>query len=268
MNLDRCKEEMNVYGFTTLGQLLDQELVDFFRKDLLERKAKQISAHGISKIIKYGELEFLRNCAAYHANYIKLIEAKWLNDFINATLNDKAIIHGYHGILTSSESKDIQTVDKFSPMRFHRDIPWFKDMRTCVLILMPLVDFTMVNGPTEYVPSTHLFENRPSEEFMTAHAKQMLGPAGSVFAMDAATYHRAGLNNSGLPRPMLQMNWTLAFFKQQIDPWQDNSLVDVSDIAKARLGFNVRTYQNPDEMLQEDRKWKSGNYDVSNTYIR
>lgn len=267
MNLKIKKEELNIYGFTCLGNLLSKKQVDFFYQDLIEQKNNQINKHGKDTVSKYGELEFLRNCSSFHENYIKLIEEKWLNDFINTTLNEKAIIHGYHGILTSEESKDRRSADQFSPMRFHRDVPWFKETRTCVLILMPLVDFEENNGPTEYVPSTHLFKNKPSEEFLELNAKKIIGKAGTVFAMDAATYHRAGINNSGQIRPMLQMNWTLAFFKQQINMWHDEKYNNCSNLVKSRLGYNVRTYNDPGEMFCDERKWKSGNYTMENCYI-
>jgi ectoine hydroxylase-related dioxygenase (phytanoyl-CoA dioxygenase family) len=262
------KEEMDIYGFTNLGNLLTKDQVDFFRTDLPKRKEEHIKKNGRELLDKYNELEFLRNCGSFHENYISIIESDWFNETINVLLNEKAILHGYHAILTNSESKDKANSDRFSPMRFHRDAPWFKDMRTCVLILMPLVDFSEDNGPTEYVPSTHLFKEMPSQEFLEKNAKQMIAPAGTVFAMDGATYHRAGINRSGSLRPMLQMNVTLAFMKQQIDVWSNDAFSKCSDLAKARLGFNVRTYTHPDEMFQDDRKWKSGNYDMNNTSIR
>ena len=264
MNLNLCKEEMNVHGCTTLGKLLTDEQVEFFRDNLLEQKAKHIEKHGIEKLNKYGELEMLHSCGRFHENYLKLIESSWLNEFINATLNEKAILHGYHGILTNDDSNGQRSL----PLRFHRDAPWFKDTRTCVLILMPLIDFTEEVGPTEYVPGTHLLQNMPSQELLEKHAKKMLVPAGTVFAMDGTLWHRAGKNRSGKIRPMLQMNITLAFLKQQVDVWADDTFANCSDLVKGRLGYNVRTYIDPDEMFTDNRKWKSGNYDTSNICIR
>ena len=263
-NLNLHKEEMNVYGFTVLGKLLTDEQIEFFRNDLLERKAKHVEKHGEEKLNKYGELEMLRNCGSFHENYLKLIESSWLNDFINITLNEKAILHGYHGILTTDKSNGVRTL----PMRFHRDAPWFKDMRTCVLILMPLVDFSEEVGPTEVVPSTHLFERMPSQEFLEKNSKKMIIPAGHVFAMDGTLWHRAGSNRSGRIRPLLQMNVTLAFMKQQVDVWASDTFSNCSDLVKGRLGYNVRTYKDPDEMFTDNRNWKSGNYDTSNISIR
>jgi ectoine hydroxylase-related dioxygenase (phytanoyl-CoA dioxygenase family) len=254
---------MNIKGFTTLGKQLSDAQVEFFRDNLLAEKAKHIEKHGEALLNKYGELEMLRSVGRFHENYLKLLESEWVNSIINAALNERAILHGYHGILTNGDSNG----DRSLPLRFHRDAPWFKDTRTCILILMPLVDFTEEVGPTEVVPSTHLFKNMPSQDFLEANAQKMLMPAGHVFVMDGTLCHRAGRNVSGKVRPMLQMNVTLAFMKQQINVWADDTFAHCSDLVKGRLGYKVRNYRDPDEMFTDDRNWKSGNYDMSNTSI-
>jgi ectoine hydroxylase-related dioxygenase (phytanoyl-CoA dioxygenase family) len=257
------KEELNIRGVTVLGKLLTDEQVTFFRDNLLEEQRKHIQRQGTEKLNKYGELEMLRNCGRFHPNYLSLIESEWLNSFLNTVLNDKAILHGYHGILTNAESQGQRSL----PLRFHRDAAWFKDTRTCVLILMPLVDFVEDVGPTEVVPGTHLFKNMPSNDYLERHAQKMLMPAGTVFALDGTLWHRAGRNYSGKVRPLLQMNTTLAFFKQQINVWNDDTFALASDLVKSRLGYNVRCYDDPDEMLTDDRRWRSGNYNIDNTLI-
>jgi ectoine hydroxylase-related dioxygenase (phytanoyl-CoA dioxygenase family) len=264
MNFDINKEEMNINGYTILGKLISDEQVRFFHNDLLEQKLAHVKKHGIDLLNKYGELEMLRNCGRFHENYLKLIESEWLNGFLNLVLNDKAILHGYHGILAQDDSNGERSL----PFRFHRDAPWFKDTRHCVLILMPLVDFTEEVGPTEVVPGTHMFQHKPSEGYLEKHAKKILVPAGTVFAMDGCLWHRGSKNKSGKVRPLLQMNTTLSFMKQQIDVWNNDTFSSASDLVKSRLGYNVRNYQDPDEMLSEERKWKSGNYDTNNACIR
>jgi ectoine hydroxylase-related dioxygenase (phytanoyl-CoA dioxygenase family) len=264
MDLALHKEEMNVYGYTVLGRLLTDEQIEFFRDDLLEQQRKHIEKHGPDLLNKYGELEMLRNCGRFHENYLKLIESNWLNSFIDTVLNDRAILHGYHGILTNGDSNGERSL----PLRFHRDAPWFQNTRHCVLVLMPLVDFTEDVGPTELVPGTHLFQNMPSQSFLEKHSKKMIVTAGTVFAMDGTLWHRAGVNRSGKVRPLLQMNITLAFIKQQIDVWADDTFANASNLVKGRLGYNVRSYKDPDEMLTDNRNWKSGNYDTKNTNIR
>lgn len=263
-NYNLRKQELDINGFTVLGKMLTDDEVSFFKNNLIDQKNLHIQKHGIEKLNQYGELEMLRNVGSFHENYIKLVESDWLNDFINISLNDKAIIHGYHGIITTSKSYSPNAL----PLKFHRDSPWFKDIRTCILVLMPLVDFTDEVGPTEVVPSTHMFEDMPCKEFLENNAKKITVPAGHVFVMDGTLWHRAGINRSKNPRPLLQMNITAAFFKQQIDVWSTDKFLNCSDLAKKRLGYSVRTYVDPDEMLSDDRKWKSGNYDISNLRIR
>ena len=259
-----ARAELDVYGFTHLGKQLTDAQVAFFRTNLLNHQAAHIRQHGEALLNAYGEKEMLRNCGRFGQQYLDLVDSEWLNTFINATLNDRAILHGYHGILTTGASNGDQSL----PLRFHRDAPWFKDIRTCVLLLMPLVDFTTSVGPTEVVPSTHLFEGQPTQEFMETHAKPMLVKAGHVFAMDGALWHRASRNRSGAVRPLLQMNITAAFMKQQVDVWADDTFANASDRVKARLGYNVRAYKDPDEMLTTNRNWKSGNYDLANCRIK
>lgn len=258
------RQELDINGYTILGKMLNEKQISFFREDLIQKKQSHIEKHGIEKLNKYGELEMLRNVGSFHDNYIEIIKSTWLNEFINATLNNKAIIHGYHGIITTKNSNSPNAL----PLKFHRDAPWFKDTRTCVLILMPLVNFEEEVGPTEVVPSTHLFEKKPTEKFLEKNFKKIIIPAGHVFAMDGTLWHRAGKNKSNLPRPLLQMNVTLAFFKQQIDVWSSKTFDDCDELTKNRLGYSVRNYTDPDEMLTDNRKWKSGNYDTSNIQIR
>jgi len=264
MDLQLHLEELNVNGFTILGKLLSDEQVIFFRDNLIKMKQKHIDLHGADKLNRYGELEMLRNVGSFDNRYLELIRSDWLSATINTFLNQRAILHGYHGILTNQDSNGDRTL----PLRFHRDAPWFKDMRTCILVLMPLIDFTDEVGPTEVVPGTHLFSNMPSQEYMEKHKLKMNIPAGTVFIMDGTLWHRAGRNTSGEVRPLLQMNITLAFMKQQIDVWSSSIFDHCDDLVKARLGYNVRNYKHPDEMLTEDRNWKSGNYDMSNALIR
>jgi hypothetical protein len=50
--------------------------------------------------------------------------------------------------------------------------------------------------------------------------------------------------------------------------WADDTFAKCSDLVKSRLGYNVRDYKDPDEMLCDNRNWKSGNYDMTNASIK
>ena len=98
------------------------------------------------------------------------------------------------------------------------------------------------------------------------------GKAGEAYVVDSTTWHRAGDNKSGKPRPMIVLKYTLAPFKQQVEFYLSNpELEAATPVVKQRLGWNVRVPHNYIEgrdWNQETRKFKSGQYDMSNTYYK
>ena len=153
-------EEINYYGFAKFNSLLSNEDIKFFKEDIL-KKDVEILNEGLDTQIKTGELETLRDLTKYGGKYLELIEDQNLNLIVNSLLNEKAIVHSYNGIITKPNLKsDMMGHD------YHRYQPYFKDRRTSILIMIPLIDYNKSNGATEYVPGSHLFEEKPSLEFL------------------------------------------------------------------------------------------------------
>jgi ectoine hydroxylase-related dioxygenase (phytanoyl-CoA dioxygenase family) len=260
------KEEMNVFGFAYLGAVFSKEEVAFFRADVLQKKAEDIEQFGRDVLVKNGDLEVVRDLARFGGPYLTLLENVHINTFVNDVLNEKAVVHSYNAIITRPDLK----TDMLG-YRFHRDQPLFKDTRTSINIMIPLVDYSAGNGSTEFVPTTHLFKEMPSDDFMEKHTISARGTAGEAFAVDAALWHRAGKNASSDVRPMLAIKYTLAPFKQQVDFCESAKahLPNASDLIRQRLGWDVRVCQTYEEFREPGnvRKFKSGQYDMSNTDI-
>lgn len=258
-----AKEEMNICGYTKLG-MVDSDTVDFLRSDLLKRKEEEIARYGRPYLEQRGYADLLRNSFRYHPKWVELIEAPWLNNFIDSVLNDTAIIHDCFCLLNTDGGNCGLTRNKF-----HRDAPWIKDTRVSVAVFLLLADTTNENGPTEVVPGTHLFKEEPSEEYMEAHKVMLTGQAGQVWAMDAALQHKAGINRTGKPRPLLNMRYQLAFLKRPIDLCEayQSDLENASDLLKARMGWNSRSMRDAEEALERPGKWQSGQYRTDNTNV-
>ena len=78
---------------------------------------------------------------------------------------------------------------------------WHSDNRQRgVTIVVPLVDFTLENGATQLLGSTH---NEAWSLVMQEGAQVPQAAAGSIVAYDARTYHRGLGNRTGEPRPAL-----------------------------------------------------------------
>lgn len=265
MNIKKAVEEMNIYGVTLLGKFLTDDEISKYKSDLERKKQEDIEKFGKEHLLKF-DYEVIRDLGRFGGKYYELLENKVLNTYINSILNDKAVVHSYNAIINHEIHSDM------IGYQFHRDQPFFKDTRTSVIVMIPLVDYSNINGSTEYVPSTHLFEKMPSEEFMQAHCVSTYGKAGEAFVVDASLWHRAGINKTNISRPMIVIKYTLAPFKQQIDFINSSGgmLNMASELVKQRLGWDVRVCQNYLEFREPGniRKFKSGQYDMTNVYIR
>ncbi len=260
------KEELNVYGATSLGVVLSGDEIAYYLEDLKRKKAEDLALFGREKLLENGDLEVVRDLARFGGAYFALLDNPHLNDFIDEVLNDRAVIHSYNAIITRPDVRS-----DMLGFRFHRDQPFFKDTRTSVNVMIPLVDYSPANGSTEFVRSTHLFNAMPSEEFMEKHVSAACGVAGEAYAIDASLWHRAGRNTSPDERPILTLKYTLAPFKQQVDfcVSAGDAIHAATDRVKTRLGWDARVCQTYEEFREPGhlRKFKSGQYDMSGTDI-
>lgn len=267
MNLDRFTEEINFRGAASIGPVLNSEEVNWFVEDLNKLKKEDIETYGIDKLVENGGLETIQDLARLHEKYRKIIASPIINKALNNTLNDKAVIHSFNAIILDDIEKSTMVGHGF-----HRDMPWFKDTRTSVIVMIPLVDYSEANGSTKYVPGSHLMPEMPSLEYLENHEVNTVGKAGEAFMVDSTTWHRAGNNTSGKARPMIVLKYTLAPFKQQIEFYLSNpDIANYEPLVRQRLGYNVRVPHN----FKEDRNWdsetrkfKSGQYDMTNTYLK
>lgn len=257
------KEEMNIYGYTKLG-IVPPNVVQFLRNDLLERKQKEIDTFGQDYLRKNGYLDLIRNSFRFHPIWVALLEDARINNFIDTVLNPTAVLHDSFCLLNTDGSNPALTRN-----RFHRDQPWFKDTRTSIAVFVFLTDIDD-NGPTEIVPSTHLFKDQPSEEFLEQHKVALTGPAGQMYAIDAALWHRAGVNHSGGPRPLLNLRYQLAFLKRPIDLCEayKKDIENASELLKLRLGWHCRSYDNAAQALAAPDRWGKGQYNTDNIHIQ
>jgi len=267
MDTQRILEELNIRGAAAIGSVLSSEDVQWFRNDLNAKKQEDINEFGKEALIANFALETVQDLGRFAGKYYDLIANSKINEVINTTLNDKAVIHSYNAIILDGTDKS-----EMVGHGFHRDMPWFPSCRTSIIVMIPLVDYGPANGSTKYVPGTHGYKDMPSLSFMENHEVSAQGKAGEAFVVDSTTWHRAGENTSGKARPMIVLKFTLAPFKQQVEFYLSNPEIENADpVVQQRLGWNVRVPHNYIEgrdWNQETRKFKSGQYDMTNTYLK
>jgi ectoine hydroxylase-related dioxygenase (phytanoyl-CoA dioxygenase family) len=125
---------------------------------------------------------------------------------------------------------------------WHVDYPWNEMDRSVagsllgVQCILPLDQFTSLNGATELQPGSHLRQTPP--EGSAAALRVFSGAPGSLLIMAAAVWHRSGVNNSGGERSAL----LLSFVERWVRPMMQAPSGHVTDDGRLRqlLGLTRR----------------------------
>lgn len=76
-------------------------------------------------------------------------------------------------------------------------------------VFIPLVDVTVVNGPTEFVPATHILGNFDSN----TQPLQICATAGQPIIFDYRIRHRGICNKSAESRPVIYLTYAVHSYK-------------------------------------------------------
>jgi ectoine hydroxylase-related dioxygenase (phytanoyl-CoA dioxygenase family) len=115
--------------------------------------------------------------------------------------------------------------------------------------------FTVENGATVVVPGTHQRPEAPDTAYMSAYAHPIVAEAGSLLFFDSTLWHAAGNNRSGHDRLALNMQFTKAFIKQQIDYSRalgESSILGLPGRSQQLLGWYTRVVSSLDEYYRPE----------------
>ena len=187
--------------------------------------------------------------------FLDFFENDLILDYIDNFFSGKSIINSYGGVINlPSKNSYVHEV--------HRDIRSFSQENVMLNMLIMLDDFTLENGATWFLTSSHKNPNKPSDEEFFGKASRAIGTSGTVVFFNSNLWHAAGTNNSSVVRRALTLNFTKPFMKQQFDYPRTigyevcNSL---SPRLKQLVGFYSRVPSNLNEWYQlpENRFYRS-----------
>jgi len=78
-------------------------------------------------------------------------------------------------------------------------------------------DFTANNGATMVIPSSHLFDEFPSDSYIEKNTMQITAKRGNFIVLDCMTYHRGGFNQSRKDRYAVNNVYSVPMIRKQID---------------------------------------------------
>ena len=72
------------------------------------------------------------------------------------------------------------------------------------------------SGATFFIPGSHKFKEKPSQEYIEQNEVQIYANPGDVIFFDSMLWHKSGNNISNKPRRAINHQYTKPFIKQQI----------------------------------------------------
>ncbi len=265
MDIEYITETMNRQGYFLFDKMLSEQEISYFSQDVIDSKNNEISRYGYDNLSKYGHLDIIKNCFKFTKPYLDLVTQDWINNIVDALVGKSAVIYDVFGLLNTDQKNKSHIRNKY-----HRDQIYLGGLRASIFVFIPLVDFTEQNGPTEIIPGSHLFEQRPSDRYMEVNKIKLMAKAGQPFLLDASVWHRGGDNMTSQNRPAILIRYQLPFLKRPLDLCEvyKEHLPHVSDLINRRFGINSQEMDSVQGYLCDRPKYGKGLYDISKANFR
>lgn len=211
---ERIQEELLVRGFSVIESVLDEteivELIDAMDR-IYRKQCEEVG--GEDQLRRINDADIVRCLLAYDESYMRLATHPALMSVIKSVLGENFVILMQNGIINRPDRKQFQTA-------WHRDLNyqhWVSTRPLALSTLVTLEDFKEKTGGTAFLPSSHRFENFPSDQFIRNGQVTPQVPKGSFIVFDSMTFHRAGVNRSDRIRRGVNHVFGAPILSQQVD---------------------------------------------------
>ena len=242
--IDRIIEELDIYGYSVVENVLTPEKVRLFWDAIDKIWEIQSKECGEKKLRALREWGTVRALLFYDQAFAELIRHPLVMDVVSRTIGETAILHLMNGIISFPNDVHHQS-------NLHRDFAknFVSNKMLSVNAFWTLDAFSKENGATWFLPHTHKIDYTPSDEYFKKHAIQIQASSGSVIFFDSRIYHKGGYNSSSI-RIGVNFQYTKPVIKQQMDfPELLKNHIDRESPLAQTLGM----WSVPPKSLQEFR---------------
>ena len=208
--LDQAINEIDVYGFTLVPDVLTPEQIGTLKNALIQ-SAERKGEDGFEN--RGGASMLVRNLPTLDPAFFQVIDHPVILPLLEHFLAQSLI-------LGSLSARIVRPGDGLQ--NFHSDIPGHM-LNPLSPVMMntvwPLVDFNPKIGGTRIVPGSHKSGLiAPPEGFEVKHEIQPSAPAGSVIVFNGQCWHGGGANTSDRTRHALFGHYRKHMLVFQLDP--------------------------------------------------
>lgn len=209
--IDDQVERLRSDGFVLVENAVDPQTLAAAREKLDELHEADLAEFGEEALLAMREFGTLRFPMVRDRFFLDLIDLRTVMPLVERFLGPTCILHLQNGIVLFPSATHQQAA-------FHKDFrPWLNGADVSFNVFLFIDEFTAENGATLVVPGSHRSEASPSKAELDERAVCATGPAGAALVFDSRLWHRGGANRSGRPRRAVNMQYTSAFIRQQVD---------------------------------------------------
>jgi len=211
MDNEAALERLRSDGFVLVEDAVDAAALSIARRKLDELHRLDVEEFGTDALLAMGEFGTLRFPMVRDRFFLSLIDLPSTMPLVERVLGPSCILHLQNGIVMFPSRRHQQS-------SFHQDFrPWLNGADVSLNVFLFVDAFAAENGATIVAPGSHRDEQRPSDADLERTAVQLSGAAGTALVFDSRLWHRGGTNSTSEPRRALNMQYTRAFIRQQVD---------------------------------------------------
>ena len=251
--MDLQKNLFNDNGYLLEKKLFDRSLMDQLRLELdlitqYEKDMKQdcsyvnLPSTKGNNLIASSNLQRVWNLANKSESFHSILDNNRLLEIINTIF-----ARDYSGLLYHLSSFQANILYPGAlPQKIHIDCPFpepippWLSKANCIIMID---DFTLTNGATEIVPSSHAYCRKPKPNTDDERdLVKIIGESGDVLFTHGNLWHRSGANEDSQPRRALLVSFCASFIRdsafEEAHHLIRNQKIHLSENIKSMMGFN------------------------------
>lgn len=248
-----CRHDENWLGLTTAALVTEGFAVvegvlrtapEFaaIREALYAAAAKIKADIGEQKLKEASELSVLRFPMRYEPAFLEILELPELLAVVDEFLSPSAVMRFQVGIIMQAKSRRQGGNPHWHD--YHVNFPHVSRVpRLAIDCALFLTDITEVSGAVEVFPGSHLRSTKPNFNDPAHPPLLVTLPAGSMFLIDGAVWHREQSNESDEDKLYVTHQFSLPIMKQQFDYCKglgEDTIQSLPERTRRLLGWEAR----------------------------
>ena len=157
---------------------------------ILERKITK------NQYVGNNEYQVIENYFTFDDSFFKIIYSELIEQIMVQLIDQDYVILS-SSARNSHLNKKIKFNSKTSGIGWHTDTRYIQEQRIRPSLIytsiVPLEDFNLLGGTTEFIVGSHKFKGKPEREKDYKNANNLIAKKGSLIVIDTALWHRAGI---------------------------------------------------------------------------